>query len=200
MIDIKDPKSQKIILVVIVFLIVAYFWYTKIYAEKVKQIDRLNGDYQALLAKLNQVEQKAKNLEKLKEEYNNLLVSYKPVKKLLPDTLEFSTFLNQIHAAAQTNRSVVLEITPNGSESRDYYKMNKYSIKMATTYHDFGNFLAAVANFPFIVNVSDIKLSQYEDLPKKPKVSEKTIIADIVMITYMAIKPGESPEKEVKKK
>jgi hypothetical protein len=57
---------------------------------------------------------------------------------------------------------------------------------MATTFHDMGNFLANVANFPFIVNVSKVKLSMYEDVPQKPKIIGRTIMADFTLTTYNA--------------
>ncbi|MCP4633771.1 MAG: type 4a pilus biogenesis protein PilO [candidate division Zixibacteria bacterium] len=184
--DFRDPKNQKIIIVAIAFILLAYVWYDRLYTKTNIEIAERYGQYEALLTKLNQVEQKAKNLEKLKAEYNDLLTSYRPMQDLLPETLEFSTFLNQVHAAAQATRSIVFEMSPKGQESSEFYKASNYEISMATTFHDMGNFLANVANFPFIVNVSKVKLSMYKDIPQKPKIIGRTLMADFTLTTYNA--------------
>jgi len=190
--DFRDPKNQKLIIIAVVFLLVAYIWYDRFYAAKNNEIREKYAQYETLLTRLSQVEQKAKNLEKLKAEYNDLLNSYRPMQKLLPEDLEFSTFLNQVHAAAQGTRSVVFELRPLETESKEFYDVHNYSVSMATTYHDIGSFFANVANFPFIVNVSKVKFIQYEDLPTTPKMTGKTIHAQFALSSYNA--------KEVTKK
>jgi Tfp pilus assembly protein PilO len=80
----------------------------------------------------------------------------------------------------------VFEITPKGEEQKEYYNSVFYAIKMATTFHDMGSFLAEVANFPFIVNVSKVISKTYEDLPKAPKVKEKSMITEFVLTAYTA--------------
>jgi Tfp pilus assembly protein PilO len=182
--DLKDPKTQKLALVVIVFLILAYAWYNKLYMATNVEIMEKYAQYAVLQNQLIQVEQKAKSLEKLKAEYNEFLQSYKPIQQLLPEKLEFSTFLNQIHAAAQSSRSIVFDISPGGSEAHEYYDATNYKVSIATTYHEMGKFFAQISNFPFIVNLSKLKMEKYKELPKKPKLVDKTIIADFTLTTY----------------
>ena len=193
--DLKDPKNQKIILIVIVLIIVSYFWYSKSYTKTNEEIQLLNFQLEKLELKRNQYKQKAKTLEELKAEYNDLEKMYLPMKKLLPEEMEFSAFLNQVHAAAQATRSVVLELEPNGIEPDVFYDAYNYTVSLATTYHDVGNFLANVTNFPFIINVSKIDFERYEDLPKMPKMVDKTMQAKFTMTAYNA-KKGTQTEKE----
>ncbi|MBD3232751.1 MAG: type 4a pilus biogenesis protein PilO [candidate division Zixibacteria bacterium] len=194
MVDIRDPKHQKLILVVVGVIIIAYGWYSQFYTKADEEINQLNSEYESLLVKLNQLEQKTKNLEALKAEYNDLLISYRPIQKLLPDSLEMSTLLNQIHAAAQSNRSLVFEFNPVAVEEQDYYVSHHFGVKMATSYHDFGKFLADVANFPFIVNITKVTLNEYEDVPKAPKLTDKTVMANFTLTSYNA-KNKSNPEQ-----
>jgi Tfp pilus assembly protein PilO len=199
--DLKDPKTQKILLVVIGFLVIAYVWYSQIYAKTSKKIEDKYAQYESLLTKLNVVEQKAKNLEKLKAEYNDLLKSYQPMETLLPEDLEFSSLLNQIHAGVQSSRSVVFELKPGGREVKNHYDEINYTVTLISNYHDLGNFFADVSNFPFIVNVTKVKLEKYEPLPMEPKVEDKTVRANFTLTAYNANnKTGDEAEESGDKK
>ncbi|MBD3169040.1 MAG: type 4a pilus biogenesis protein PilO [candidate division Zixibacteria bacterium] len=197
--DFRDPKNQKLAIVVIVIILIAYIWYDKMYTPTNVEIAEKYSQYEALLTKLNQVEQKAKNLENLKAEYNDLLQSYRPMETLLPENLEFSTLLSQVHASAQGSGSVVYELQPAGIVPQEFYQAQEYTVKMASTFHDLGTFFASVSNFPFIVNISKLIIQQYEDLPKTPKFKDKTLIADFRLTSYTAKSAGGAQKTEAQK-
>ena len=54
--DLKDPKVQKIALVCVVFFILAYFWYSRVYTPQSNQIETKQGEYQTLITNLRNVE------------------------------------------------------------------------------------------------------------------------------------------------
>ncbi len=77
---------------------------------------------------------------------------------MLPERKEDEAFLAQIHGAAQLTVSLVKKITPLGTQPSDYYETNSYLVEVESSYHGLGRFLARVANFPFIVNISALQL------------------------------------------
>jgi Tfp pilus assembly protein PilO len=154
----KDPKIQIISIIVVLFLTSSYFWYTKIYSGYADKIAAKTAQYEKELQDLHNVKQKAATLDDLQREFDELQMKYKQVELLLPEKKEDESFLTQIHAAAQLTGSTVTDIVPMGMQMSEFYETNTYSIQVQASYHGLGKFLAKVANFPFIVNVSDLEM------------------------------------------
>lgn len=156
--NLRDPKTQISVVVVVLFLGLFYLWFAKLYSPFQTQIMAKEVRKGELLSQLHKVEEKAKTLSELEKDYNRLLMEYKKVELLLPEKKEDEAFLSQIHAAAQLTNSIVRDITPLGTIFDENYEINNYNIEVESSYHGLGRFLAKVANFPFIVNLEDIAL------------------------------------------
>lgn len=183
----KDPKTQVIIIVALVFVAAAYFWYDRIYSSYADKISVKSAQYQKELQDLHSVKQKAATLDDLQREFDDLEMRYKKVELLLPEIKEDEAFLSQLHAAAQLTGSVVKDLTPMGTQVGDFYNTNMYAIEVEASYHGLGRFFAKVANFPFIVNVSDLEMKTSSVLPgavNPDKDKDKTLIATFKMSTY----------------
>jgi len=188
--DIKDPRLHKIAIAVLVIAVVVMFWHSRFYSKYQAELTQKRANYEKILTELNQVKLKAKSLKGLQEEYEALLGRYDKVEMLLPDEKSVAKFLMQLHTASARTQSRVLEVTPKTERAKDFYKISDYEVKFTGTFHEFGEFLASVANFPFITNVSGIDISSVEDdASKKDKLTEfdaLTLEASFVLSTYFA--------------
>jgi Tfp pilus assembly protein PilO len=191
--DLKDPKTQKILLGVLVGLLIIYFWYARIFSKNSEKIDQKQVQYENLLTNLKNVELKAKSFESLKEEYNKLLERYQRVELLLPEENQVPEFLTQLHSAAQTTQSSITQILPLGVTPRGFYNSFGYQLELVGDYNSLGEFLANVANFPFIAHISEVFLTGVPgDMQGKGK--EETINASFKLFTYYIIE-GEKIKK-----
>jgi Tfp pilus assembly protein PilO len=182
----KDPKIQIISFVVIIFVAASYLWYSKIYGDYASKIATMKVQYEKELSDLHSVKQKAATLDDLQREFDDLATKYKRVELLLPEIKEDESFLSQIHAAAQVTGSTVTDLTPMGSQPSDFYIANTYSFQVEATYHGLGRFFAKVANFPFIVNVSDLEMKSLmgNSSLNEEKDTDKNVVATFKMSTY----------------
>jgi Tfp pilus assembly protein PilO len=179
----KDPKIQIIAFIVMLFLAASYLWYSKVYGVYAEKITAKKVQYEKELADLHSVKQKAATLDDLQREFDDLTIKYKKVQLLLPETKEDESFLSQIHGAAQVTGSTVLDLTPMGPQSSDFYMTNNYSLQVQASYHGLGKFFAKVANFPFIVNVSDLDMKS-RAVSSDDKDKDENVIATFRMSTY----------------
>ena len=178
--DFKDPKNQKIILGVLLGFLALYFWNNRIYSKNNQKIQAKQVQYETILTNLKNVELKAKSFENLKSEYEALLEKYKTVELLLPEEKQVPLLLTQMHQGAQTSGIVIREITPRTTYPLSFYNASDFSIQMTGNYHEFGNFLSRIANFPFIANISDVSLTSSASAGKK----KETVQATFKMTTY----------------
>jgi len=156
--DIKDPRLHKIAIAVLVVAVLVMFWHSRFYTKYDNDLTQKQTKYEKILTELNQVKLKAKSLKGLQEEYENLLYRYDRVEMLLPNEQQVAKFLMQLHTASSRTQSRIVEINPKSQRAKEFYKICDYEIVFTGTFHEFGEFLASVANFPFITNVSDIAI------------------------------------------
>jgi type IV pilus assembly protein PilO len=188
--DFKDPKFQKIALAGVIFFILVYFWYSRVYTGQSKQIETKQQEYQAMIVNLRNVEMKSKSLEGLKAEYQDLLTKYQEIEQLLPEVKMVPSFLVQLHTANSLTSTKITAITPKPDQSESFYNVASFEVTLEGTYHDFGRFISYIANFPFIVNVSDVTVEALEgakssgEEEKNKEGEENTIRATFTLSTY----------------
>ncbi len=186
--DIKDPRLHKIAIGVLVVVVLVLFWHSRFYSKYQNELTQKQTRYEKILTELNQVKLKAKSLKGLQEEYEELLGRYDKVQMLLPNEKQVAKFLMQLHTASARTQSRVIEVMPRAERVKDFYKICDYQIKFTGTFHEFGEFLAGVANFPFITNVSQISVKGLDPQTikndKKAEYDQVTLEATFLLSTY----------------
>jgi type IV pilus assembly protein PilO len=198
--DFRDSKTQKIAISVLAFFIVVYFWYSRVYSNYDGQITQKSQEFETVTTHLKNVEMKAKSLDALQAEYDDLVERYSTIEALLPEVKQIPSILVQLHTASSLTGTKITRVQPLPIQSESFYNIASFEVEMTGTYHDFGSFVSYVANFPFIANLSsmDIKAQNVAiaatektegDLDEVGRKKE-TITATFVLSTYF-VKEGE---------
>ena len=187
--DLKDPKTQKILLGVIALFIVGYFWYTRLYVKYDNQIETKSQEFESITTNLRNVEMKAKSLDALKLEYGELIDRYHEIEALLPEVKQIPSLLVQLHTASSITGTRITQLNPLPIESQEFYNIASFEIEMTGTYHDFGKFVSYVANFPFIANLTNMelvsqKLAISENEEQSDDSNHESLTAKFVLSTY----------------
>lgn len=157
--DLRESKTQKIVLGVVAFGIIFYAWLVKVYLPDRDKLTLKNQEFETITTNLRNVELKAKSLDALKLEYENLLERYGEIEQLLPEVKQIPSFLVQLHTASSITGTRITRVHPQAIASQEFYNVASFDIEMTGTYHDFGTFISYVANFPFIANISGVKVN-----------------------------------------
>ena len=182
--DLKDPKTQKLLLGGLGIFLVIYFWYTKIYTKNATQLQQKQTHYENLMTDLKNVEMKAKSFESLKEEYHRLIERYRKVERLLPEERQIPLFLMQMHSAASTNQTGITQILPKAPEAESFYNASSFDMEISGSYHNFGGFLSNIANFPFLANVSNVTITAVPPEGTSREQKANSITATLRLTTY----------------
>lgn len=192
--DLKDPKTQKILLGGLIFFLIVYFWYARIYSKNSEAINQKEIEYENILTELKNVEMKAQSFENLKVEYGKLLERYQRVELLLPEEKQIPLFLTQMHFAAQSSQTAITQIVPLETVPIDFYNASSFNVELTDSYHQFGSFLSSIANFPFIANISDVTITGIPPEAQVPGSEENTVTASFRLTTYW-VQEGERLKK-----
>jgi type IV pilus assembly protein PilO len=157
--DFRDPKNQKLIIGVLAFVVITYFWYTKVYQKYDSQIGLKTQEFETVTTNLSNVEMKAKSLDALQIEYEELIKRYDQIESLLPEVKMIPSLLVQLHTASSLTGTSIKKVLPLPVKSEDFYNITSFEIEMTGGYHDVATFMSYVANFPFIANVGDMRLT-----------------------------------------
>ena len=187
MVDFKDPKTQKWLLALMVVAALGYVWHTKMYQPAKAEIDTAYMHYEALQTQLKGVEMKFQSLDALKAEYYDLTDRYSMIAQLLPEEDQLAPLLSKIHAAGLETSTRIGEIIPMPSVAEGFYDRADFQLSVYSTYHDLGDFLARIANLPFIVNVGEVQMltvSEFQSQATAGKLDEFTLNANLTISIY----------------
>jgi type IV pilus assembly protein PilO len=195
--DLKDSKTQKIVIAVLALFIVMYFWYSRVFTSYNDRIEVKSQEFETITTNLRNVEMKAKSLDALKLEYADLMERYREIESLLPEVKQVPSLLVQMHTASSLTGTKITKVDPQPIKPEGFYNVTSFSVEMVGTYHDFGKFISYVANFPFIANVDQLAVHEVKktgssvntankDEKKPVEVGRKkeTITATFVLSTY----------------
>lgn len=140
----------------VVLLLGLYIWFVHI--PKTREISQLgviitNIESQIAFAKI-----KAKNLEKLEEDYAYAREELEFALKLLPTTSEIPELLKKISELGKESRLDFILFSPKKEVSKEFYVEIPVSIEVNGGYHEVAVFFDKVGKLDRIVNVVDVAM------------------------------------------
>lgn len=165
--DIKDPRTQKTLLVVMGMLAVGYLYFVASFVpfgfhKLTEEKKELESKYEQLSADLNKARQTVARKEQLEKEFAEVQHRYDAARRLLPEEKEVANLLRMVTLVGQ-QEGVHFELFKPGPQIvQGYYIENPVDVRVTGPYHAVGQFLADVANLSRIVNVSKLGLSAYD--------------------------------------
>ena len=181
--NIRDPKIQKIVVVIAVSIGLIYVYFNYVYANRSKAIQELYGEIEQKQELLDRGKRVAQNFEAVQEDFQSLLEVWGTAEKLLPTQKEMEGLLKNITLAGQNSGVTFLLFRPMDAIEHDYYYEYPIQIKTSSTYHELGEFLSRIATMNRIVNVMELKCVGIR--PRKGEVTRDTVQSDFVVVIYV---------------
>lgn len=182
--DLKDPKTQKMILVGLGTAALVYFY---VFADFVpfnfkarsKEIATLKDEYTKKSNELTKAQQLVNRLPELKKEFALLNQRWEVAQELLPSQKEVASLLRKVTIAGQEAGVKFLLFKPGTANPQTYFTENPVQVSVTGGFHRAGTFLSEIAELSRLVNVSQLKLKGFDkgDL-------DDTVQADFVATAY----------------
>lgn len=166
-VDLKDfnsagtwPLGYKVAFCVIVAaLIVGLGWYLFV-NDRRDQIAVLDNTEQRLRGEFQTKQQRASNLEPLKEQLAQMEVMLQQMLRQLPSRTEMPDLIVDISQTALASGISNELFQPGPEVPREFYAEKPIALRMVGSYHQFGAFVSGVASLPRVVimTMHDISL------------------------------------------
>ncbi|MGY6519917.1 MAG: type 4a pilus biogenesis protein PilO [Lysobacteraceae bacterium] len=166
-VDLKDfnsagtwPLGYKVAFCAIVAaLIVGLGWYLFV-NDRRDQIATLDNTEQRLRGEFQTKQQRASNLEPLKEQLAQMEVMLQQMLRQLPSRTEMPDLIVDISQTALASGISNELFQPGPEVPREFYAEKPIALRMVGSYHQFGAFVSGVASLPRVVimTMHDISL------------------------------------------
>lgn len=182
--DLKDPKTQKMVLIGAGIAALVYFYvfadYVPMnYRARAKQIAELKGTYTQKMNELTKAQQLVNRLPELKREFALLNQRWAVAQELLPTQKEVASLLRKVTIAGQESGVKFVLFKPGEPKPTSDFTENPVQISVTGGYHRAGSFLSEIAELSRLVNVSQLKVKLFDkgDL-------DDTVQADFIATAY----------------
>jgi len=182
--DLKDPKTQKLILIGAGIGVLVYFYIIADYVPfnyraRAKEIGTLKGEYTQKMSELTKAQQLVNRLPELKKEFELLNQRWMVAQELLPTQKEVASLLRKVTIAGQESGVHFLLFKPGDPKPSTYFTENPVQVSVTGGFHRAGAFLGEISDLSRLVNVSELKLKGFDkgDL-------DETVQAEFVATAY----------------
>jgi len=158
--------------------------------EKNREVNELRPTFERKQAK-------AANLEPLKQQLAQMKQSFGAMLRLLPNKTEIEALLVDI---SQSGLAAGLEFElfkPLPEQPAEFYAVQPIQIRVTGAYHEFGEFISAVAALPRIVTQHDVTIvpsSQSDETGSRS--NETRLVMDMTARTYRYLEEDEIQAKK----
>jgi type IV pilus assembly protein PilO len=182
--DLKDPKTQKLLLIGAGTAALVYFY---VFAEfvpfnyraRAAEISRLKAEYTQKSNELTKAQQLVNRLPELKKEFALLNQKWQVAQELLPTQKEVASLLRKVTIAGQEAGVKFVLFKPGDPHPTADFTENPVQVTVTGGFHRAGAFLGEIADLSRLVNVSQLKIKGFDkgDL-------DETVQADFVATAY----------------
>ena len=153
------PKPIKMMAIAAACVAVLIAGYYLMIQDKQIELAGLEQKEQALKTEFEIKQAKAFNLEAYKEQMNEMRVVFKSMLQQLPRKSEVADLLIDISRTGLVNGLEFELFKPESERPVDFYAELPISMKVTGNYHQFGEFVSAVAALPRIVTLHNLTMS-----------------------------------------
>lgn len=166
-VDLKDfsnagtwPLGYKVMVCVIAAALILLVGWFALINDKRDQIESLERTEQTLRTEFQTKQERASNLEPLKEQLAQMEVMLQQMLRQLPSRTEMPDLIVDISQTALASGISNELFQPGPEVPREFYAEKPISLRMVGSYHQFGAFVSGVASLPRVVimTMHDISL------------------------------------------
>lgn len=163
--DLKEPKTQKILLGCFALVVGGYIYFgTSLlpfnYPVRKAKIEALAAEHEKLSAEVEKARKVVGDLARLEAEYERLHDQWLSAQQLLPEAKEMPELLRQVTTAGSRSGVEFALFQPDAPVAHEFYTDHPVEVTVRGNYHQVGSFVGRLSNLERIVNVDNLSLVQ----------------------------------------
>ena len=207
--DIKDPKNQRLLAIVMFAIVVMYAFFNFVIKAKNQEFKIKKAEEVTLMQNLSDMEKGLQTKVKLLAERESLQDKLKELETNLPEHENVAALLDQLSRVENNAKVYVVGFKANETVEGGgkLYQANKYNITIEAGFHQFAEFMSGIMALPRILSFSDMKISTDPAAKEKAVADEgledqpRSLTIDCTITSYIfkSLGEGEAGAKEKKR-
>lgn len=192
-IDLKNPKIQIMMIIILIICAVLYFGYNNI-SKKTEEIVQLQDKLKAKQKELNGIRLMRRELARMHESIQMDKETLDSLRSIFPDQKEIPKLIREITKVASKSGIFTSKFNPMPDVEREHYIENRYSMTVVGGYHQLASFFSYLANFELIINLSRLTIKSNPGIKSSIENSEEngfaiqSVVATFTMTTFSSRK------------
>ncbi|MCP5149960.1 MAG: type 4a pilus biogenesis protein PilO [Ectothiorhodospiraceae bacterium] len=189
------PIKAILILLLCVAVLGAGYWFDT--QDQIASLEQARAQEQSLKDEFVRKQAQAASLEPLKRQLEEMKQSFGALLRLLPNKTEVEGLLVDISQAGLAAGLEFELFKPQGEQKQEFIATLPIQIRVTGSYHEFGQFISAVAALPRIVTQHDIAISpQAGARAETSGAGEPQLVMTMVAQTYRYLEEDEIEEAQ----
>ncbi|MCH9673842.1 MAG: type 4a pilus biogenesis protein PilO [Gammaproteobacteria bacterium] len=183
------PTAAKVVLLVLICAAVlgAGYWFDT--QHQVVALDGVKNEEQQLKNQFETKQAKAANLQPLTQQLAEMKESFGALLRLLPNRTEIEGLLVDISQSGLASGLEFELFKPEPEKPEEFYAIQPIKIRVTGGYHEFGEFISAVAALPRIVTQHDIAIR-----PVAGDLTQEELVMELTAKTYRYLEEDEATD------
>lgn len=201
-VDLKDfsnagtwPMGYKLLVCAVAAAVILLVGWFALITDKRDQIESLERTEQNLRTEFQTKQERASNLEPLKEQLAQMDVMLQQMLRQLPSRTEMPDLIVDISQTALASGISNELFQPGPEVQREFYAEKPISLRMVGSYHQFGAFVSGVASLPRVVIMTMHDISLQPRQGRTITASSGALVLEGTVRTYRYLDDDEIAEQ-----
>lgn len=193
-IDIRNPKIQAMVGIIVACIVLTVLWYQYIFIEKQVEVEKLEDTFQIKQNELNKINSMRPKLKQLRGDITLMQVQLDSLRSIFPDKKEIPKLIREITKVASRSGIFTRKFNPLPDVVREHYIENNYYMSVIGGYHELAAFFSYLADFELIINLTNVAIRMNPGVVSSINEVEthggtiKTVVATFTMTTFSSKK------------
>jgi len=194
----KLPTQKKVLILVGILCVIAGLYLYVFFLPWQDSMNVARGELSKLTKELNESRAITRDLEKFKEQVNQLNEELKRALTQLPNEKEIPEILKSISSLGKESNLEFTLFRPKPEVPQHFYAQVPIELTVLGSYHNIGIFFDKVSKLPRIINVVDFNMARTKEV--KGKSENEVLVKTSCMINTYRFMELKREEKKGEKK
>lgn len=191
--DIRDPKNQKTIAMVLVPVVILYAFFHFMIKPNIDTLKEKKVEVVKIKKRVDDIKKTLRNPEELTAEKALLDEQFKEIEILLPSEENVAVLLDQFSTVENDTKVYIVgfEAIESVEDEGKPYRANKYRLTVESGYHQYARFMSSVMSLPRIMSFTELVITlntgqeQNADILEGLEDQPRTLKIECTLTTYV---------------
>lgn len=166
-IDLKDKFTVYALIIVLLVLGGAYYFYENVWVPYEGERQRLDAEIDKLQVEVDKINVRKKMRVQLMADLESARKELDRLQKMFPEQEKVPLRLQDLYGVIRSSGVQITKFAPEAAAQKEYFIENRYSVALNSGYHMLGYLFAEIANFAYPTAISELQVNRFAGIKQE---------------------------------